>query len=145
MPKYIPSLTPVHYACMLAPAMAFVMMLVRYREQVVMDMAEEEEHTKKIQNLLIFGSIFAGFVSCCYLHMVPIEYIRFFFPKWQKPAPMPFNMKILVITCFTCFIVYPTMKYVKRRLYRMPTPEVHRLKIFSSSNEKKYGTTHGTM
>ncbi len=144
MPKDIPNVTIVHYLCMLIPAMVFIILYVHHREQVARDQVAAEDEEKNIQKMLIFGTVFAAFVLCVHLQVIPSQIIRVFFPEYEQPTPMPINMKILVITCFALFIVYPTMKLIKDRLYRIPGPEVHRLKVFSSSYGKKYGTTYGT-
>ncbi len=127
MPKEIPQITGLHYASMIIPVVLLLALYVHHREQNSKDLAEERGKTKRIKWLLFIGLIFATLIVCVHLRIIPVTWVRRIFPRWKMPPPMPKYMKVLIVFCFIAFIVYPTVKFIRRRNVPEGKPEIHKL------------------
>ncbi len=135
MPQDIPAITPFHYLVLITPIVLLVVVYIHHREQVRKNLEEERDRARNIQVLLLIGTFLAGLFIGIHLRVVPSESVRLFFPGFKQPAPMHPVMKLLLLSCFAVFIVYPTLKYlyIKRRMRSrsLPGPEVHRIRMLS--------------
>ncbi len=127
MPKYIPQVTKLHWIACIIPVILLLVLYIHHREEMSKDLADERSKTKRIKGLLVVGVVFATIVICVHLRIIPVSWVRKIFPRWKMPPPMPKYMKVLIVFCFLAFIVYPMVKYFRRKNVPPPRPEVHRL------------------
>ncbi len=127
MPQNIPQITMLHYVSTIVPVILLLALYVHHREQAARDLAEEHAKTKRIKVLLLIGLVFATFIVCVHLRIIPVSWVRVIFPRWRMPAPMPKYMKVLIVCSFIVFIVYPIVKFIRRKGAQEPKPEIHKL------------------
>ncbi len=127
MPKYIPQITKLHYIAVILPLVGLLGLCIHHRQENAKDLAEEYSKTKRIRFMLGLGVVFSTIVICVHLRIIPVAWVRVLFPRWKVPPPMPKSLKILIVFCFLAFIVYPVVKFLRRKNVPPPRPEVHKL------------------
>ncbi len=135
MPK-IPQVTMWHYMSVLVPIVLLLILFMYHKEQAAKDLADEISKTKRIRFLLLLGTMFAAIVVMVHLQIIPPRYVRILFPRWRQPPTMPKYLKIALVFCFLAFIVYPTIKFIRRMNISQRNPLVHR-PVSDSSYSKK--------
>ncbi len=134
MPRHIPEITKWHYLSVLVPIGLLVWLYLHHREQSAKDLADEISKTKKIRMMLMVGTVFAGIVVMVHMQIIPPRYVRMLFPRWKQPPTMPKILKIILVFCFLVFVVYPTVKFIRRMNMPGRNPAVHR--FLSRGSEK---------
>jgi len=127
MPQDIPELTAAHYVSVIVPLVLLIVLTVHYRSAAESDSIAEHKETKNIRRLLLIGVTFAGVVIAIHLRIIPVRYVRVLFPRWKMPPPMSKAMKALIAFCFLAFIIYPTVKFLRRQGQVPRVPQVHKL------------------
>jgi hypothetical protein len=127
MPQDIPELSAVHYMSVIVPLLLLLILTVHYKNANDADYAAELSETKNIRRLLVLGVFFAGIVIAIHLRIIPVRYVRVLFPRWKTPPPMSKAMKALIAFCFLAFIIYPTVKFIRRQGQVPRVPQVHKL------------------